>query len=83
MEKSNIAITLEGGKILDLPQGATGLDIVQEIAPTRAQALLGVEVNGARWEADRPILRDSEVKLCFWGDESGKAKCRASVLCSA
>jgi len=66
-------ITLPDGSVREFEKGATSLDIAKDISQGLARNVLAAEVNGEVWDATRPILEDSNVKLLTWNDTDGKS----------
>jgi threonyl-tRNA synthetase len=68
-----INITLPDGSIRSYPHGVSSLDIARSISEGLARNVLSASVDGEVWDATRPILKDSSVKLYTWNDKEGKA----------
>lgn len=66
-------ITLPDGSVREFEKGATSLDVAKDISQGLARNVLAAEVNGEVWDATRPILEDSNVKLLTWNDTDGKS----------
>ncbi len=66
-------ITLPDGSVREFESGATSLDVAKDISEGLARNVLAAEVNGAVWDATRPILDDAHVKLLTWNDAHGKS----------
>ncbi len=66
-------ITLPDGSVREFEKGATSLDVAKDISQGLARNVLVAEVNGEVWDATRPILEDSNVKLLTWNDTDGKS----------
>jgi len=49
------------------------MDIAMDISEGLARNVLSAKVNNEVWDATRPILEDSAVKLLTWNDKEGKA----------
>jgi len=69
---SNIKITLPDGSIREYEKGASAMEIAKSISEGLARNVLAAEVNGAVWDASRPIQEDSRVNLLTWRDTKGK-----------
>ena len=67
-----INITLPDGKVLSLEKGVNAMDIAKGISEGLARNVLAAEVNGAVYDAERPIVEDATVKLLTWNDTKGK-----------
>jgi threonyl-tRNA synthetase len=61
-------VTLPDGKQLDLPDGATGLDVAQAIGPRLAKATAAVEVNGELRDLRLPVPDGATVRIIRVGD---------------
>lgn len=68
-----INITLPDGAVRAYEKGITSYQIAQSISEGLARNILAAEVNTEVWDANRPIVQDSHVKLLTWNDPSGKA----------
>jgi len=66
-------ITLPDGSTRDLPDGATGRDLAQDISAGLARAALAVEVDGEVRDLDRPLPDGATVSILTWESEGGKA----------
>jgi len=69
----NINITLPDGSIREYPAGVSAYEIALSISEGLARNVLSANVNGDIWDANRPIERDSKVKLLTWSDVEGQA----------
>ncbi|MEL6719813.1 MAG: threonine--tRNA ligase, partial [Bacteroidota bacterium] len=69
---SNIKITLPDGSVREYEKGASAMDVAKSISEGLARNVLAAEVNGAVWDASRPINEDSKVNLLTWRDTKGK-----------
>ncbi len=67
-----INITLPDGSIKQFPEAVTAMDIAKSISEGLARNVLSANVNGEVWDANRPINKDSNVKLYTWNDQEGK-----------
>ena len=65
-------ITLPDGSEREYEAGITALEVASSISEGLARNVLAAEVNGSVWDATRPILEDSSLKLLTWRDEEGK-----------
>ncbi|MES1159442.1 MAG: threonine--tRNA ligase [Bacteroidota bacterium] len=68
-----IKITFPDGAIREYAKGSTALDIAKSISEGLARKVLAANVNGLVWDATRPILEDSTLKLLTWSDTDGKS----------
>ncbi|NVK84075.1 MAG: threonine--tRNA ligase [Cytophagia bacterium] len=68
-----IKITLPDGSVREYPKGSSAMDVALSISEGLARNVLSSEVNGEVWDADRPISKDSNLKLLTWNDDDGKA----------
>lgn len=68
-----ITITLPDGSTRQYESGITSHQIAQSISEGLARNVLAAEVNGEVWESNRPISKDSKVKLLTWNDDKGKS----------
>jgi len=73
MSNEIIKITLPDGSIREYPKGFSAMDVALSISEGLARNVLSAEVNGEVWDADRPIQKDSTIKLLTWNDDDGKA----------
>ena len=69
----NINITLPDGSVREYPSGVTAYKIALGISEGLARNVLSANVNGEVWDANRPIEKDSRVKLLTWNDAEGQA----------
>ena len=67
-----IQITLPDGATRKVEKGTTGIDIAKSISEGLARNVLGCQLDGEVWDANRPIEKDCEFKLLTWNDELGK-----------
>jgi threonyl-tRNA synthetase len=64
---------LPDGKVLTLPDGATGADAAAAIGPGLAKAALAIKVNGELRDLSRPLLEtNGEAKIEILTDRSGE-----------
>lgn len=68
-----INITLPDGSVRQYDKGITSMQIAQSISEGLARNVLAAEVDGAVWDASRPIEHDASVKLLTWTNDEGKA----------
>ncbi len=68
-----INVTLPDGAVRAYEKGITSYQIAQSISEGLARNILAAEVNTEVWDANRPIVQDSHVKLLTWNDTAGKA----------
>ncbi|WP_018626760.1 threonine--tRNA ligase [Niabella aurantiaca] len=67
-----INITFPDGARRAYEAGVTALDIAKSISEGLARKVIAATVNGAVWDATRPINEDSAVVLLTWSDTDGK-----------
>ena len=63
MSSESIQVTLPGGRVLELPMGATPRDVALAIGPGLASAALAAEVAGELVDLDRSLDCDASVRL--------------------
>ena len=68
-----INITLPDGNVKKVKKGTSALDIAIDISEGLARNVLSASVNNEIWDANRPILEDSSLKLHTWKDDEGKS----------
>lgn len=68
-----IYITLPDNTVKKFNEGVTPLEIAASISDGLARNVISSKVNGEPWDANRPINKDSKVKLLTWNDDDGKA----------
>jgi len=68
-----INITLPDGSVRQYDKGITSMQIALSISEGLARNVLAAEVDGQVWDAERPIEKDSLVKLLTWNDPQAKA----------
>lgn len=73
MSNEIIKITLPDGSVREYPKGSSAMDVALSISEGLARNVLSAEINGEIWDADRPIQKDSTIKLLTWNDDDGKA----------
>ena len=67
-----INITLPDGSVRQYEAGVTSMQVAESISAGLARNVLSAKVNGAVWDADRPVNSDSLVQLLTWRDKDGK-----------
>lgn len=67
-----MVITLLDGKKLEFAEGLTGLDIAKSISPEFAKKVVGIFVNGKKFDLSRTINEDAVVRFVTFDDEEGK-----------
>lgn len=67
-----INITLPDGSIKQFSEAVNSIEIAKSISEGLARNVLSANVNGEVWDANRPINKDSNVKLYTWNDQEGK-----------
>src|SRR5271154_5570274 len=68
-----IKITLPDGAVREYPEGISSLEIAKSISEGLARKVIAANVNGEVWDASRPLLTDSSLKLLTWNDPDGKS----------
>ncbi|MBK9737671.1 MAG: threonine--tRNA ligase [Saprospiraceae bacterium] len=68
-----INITLPDGSVRQYEKGISAMGIALSISEGLARNVLVASINGEVWDAGRPILDDSNVRLFTWNDKEGKA----------
>ncbi len=68
-----IQITFPDGKVREYEKGVSAMQIAQSISMGLAQKTLAAKVNGAVWDASRPIDTDASVQFLTWEDAEAKA----------
>ncbi len=67
-----INITFPDGSVRPYNEGVTPFEIAQSISPRLASEILASSVNGVVYDLDRPINKDSSLKLHKWDDDQAK-----------
>ncbi|MGQ8335501.1 threonine--tRNA ligase [Sunxiuqinia sp. A32] len=67
-----IKITLPDNSIREYESGITGLGIAASISNRLVKEVLSITVNGEVWDLNRPITKDSSIKLHTWSDREGQ-----------
>ena len=67
-----INITLPDGAVRHYKKGTSALEIAKSISEGLARKVLAANINGQVWDATRPIVEDSSLKLLTWNDNDGK-----------
>ena len=67
-----IKITLPDGAVREYGKGASAMDVAKSISEGLARKVLAAKINGAVWDASRPINNDSTLQLLTWNDMDGK-----------
>jgi threonyl-tRNA synthetase len=68
----NIQITLPDGSVREYPRGTSSLEVAKSISEGLARNVLSAKVNGAVWDANRPIETDATLALLTWDNDEGK-----------
>ena len=71
-EHTMINITFPDGAVRQYEKGISALQIAKSISEGLAKKVLAANVNGAVWDATRPILEDARLQLLTWNDREGK-----------
>ncbi len=67
-----IKITLPDGAVREYAKGISSMEIAKSISEGLARKVLAAKVNGAVWDAGRPINQDSTLQLLTWNEVDGK-----------
>src|SRR5258708_33651928 len=67
-----VKITLPDGSVKEFQDNVKGIEIAQSISEGLARNALSTEVNGEIWDLNRPITKDSSIKIFTWNDKGGK-----------
>jgi len=67
-----IKITLPDGAVREYAKGSSAMDVAKSISEGLARKVLAAKINGAVWDASRPIIEDSTLQLLTWNDTAGK-----------
>ncbi len=67
-----IQVTLPDNSTREYPKGSTALDVALSISEGLARNVIAAEINGAVWDATRPINDDVNIKLLTFNDDNGK-----------
>ncbi|MDF1575454.1 MAG: threonine--tRNA ligase [Bacteroidales bacterium] len=67
-----INITFPDGSVRQYEQGVSGLDIARSLSNSLAREVLSINVNDELWDLNRPIRKDSTIKLNKFDDPDGK-----------
>ncbi len=68
-----INITLPDNSVRQYEEGISAIEIARSISEGLARNVLAARVDDEVWDANRPINKDSRVKLLTWNDREGKA----------
>jgi len=68
-----VKITFPDSSVKEFEKGTTPLEIAADISEGLARNVLSAKVNGADWDATRPIVEDARLSLLTWSDDGGKA----------
>jgi len=68
-----INITLPDGSVKQYESGTTAMDVAKSISHGLAKKVLVANVDGAIWDATRPIEKDVALKLLTWDDKGGNS----------
>ena len=68
-----IKITLPDGAVREYEPGTSAFEVAKSISEGLARKVLAASINGAIWDAHRPIDNDASLKLLTWNDTDGKA----------
>ena len=70
---NNINIKFPDGSVRSYNKGVTGYEIARGISEGLARNALSIKVDHEVLDLNRPITKDSEVKLLTWRDLEGKS----------
>lgn len=76
---SMVKITLKDGSVKEYPQGATVLDITNDISRGLAKNALAAKLNGKTVDLGTPVEEDSSLEILTFDDEEGKNVYRHST----
>ncbi|HOV92315.1 MAG TPA: threonine--tRNA ligase [Candidatus Kapabacteria bacterium] len=65
-------ITLSSGQQREYPDGTTGMEIAKSISAEFAQKVIGIFVNGKKYDLSRKINEDGIVRFITFDDDEGK-----------
>ncbi|HRT67616.1 MAG TPA: TGS domain-containing protein, partial [Bacteroidota bacterium] len=65
-------ITLINGQQREYPDGTTGMEIAKSISPELAQNVIGMFVNGKKYDLSHKINEDAIVRFITFDDDEGK-----------
>jgi len=68
-----INITLPDNSVRQYPEGTTAMQVALSISEGLARNVLAAKVDGAVWDATRPLMKDARLQLLTWNDAEGKA----------
>ena len=68
-----IKITFPDGAVREYPEGTSSMDVARSISEGLGRKVIAASVNGEVWDASRPLLQDSTLKLLTWNDPEGKS----------
>ncbi len=66
-----INITFPDGNVRAYEKGTTALAIAKSISHGLAKKVLAAKINGAVWDATRPLHEDANLQLLTWDDKEG------------
>ena len=64
-----INVTLPDGSVRELPEGASPLDLAEDISKSLAKAAIIAQVNGQDWDLKRPLDGDANVAIITRKDD--------------
>ncbi len=67
-----VIITLPDGNQRQYTKGVSSLEVAKSISEGLARKVLAAEVNGEVWDASRPLVENTNLKLLTWDDGTGK-----------
>ncbi len=74
-----LKLTLPDGKVLQLPDKSTGMQVAESIGKRLAKDALAIEIDGEVRDLQRPIEKDAKIKILTFADKGGKDTLRHST----
>jgi len=68
-----IKISFPDGAVREYAKGSSAMDIARSISEGLARKVLAATVNGAVWDASRPLEADASLRLLTWDDAEGRS----------
>jgi len=68
-----IKISFPDGAVREYAKGSSAMDIARSISEGLARKVLAAMVNGAVWDASRPLEADASLRLLTWDDAEGRS----------
>jgi len=76
---SQVRLTLPDGSVREYDAGVTGRQVAESIGAGLARAAVGIRVDGASWDLDRPIAADAPIAILTERDPDGLYMLRHSA----